>query len=501
MLGKRLVLSGGAQFAAVLFALASWAGESKTGWTEVKTEHVTLRTDLSAEDGVRAAILAERTRAELIAGAWPGTRLQLDSIELVVLSSHQDFQRYFGDFLQYKLVRSGYPPTLFLYGPPDRWEKRSAMEREETTSVLKEGLAQHLSSYVYRRQPQWFTMGLAEYLETMHVSDDGRTGTMGQPNLLAMSDYVGHRTLGVADALAWGRAFNPTDEGTLLGLYGLSWLMVQWMVNTHLPEWVRFQKLLATGIDPDQAWKVVLPAATAALDQELNHFAQYGSFGLASFSVPEFEPVLQPERPMSAADVHETRAEAALAAGHDKEALEELSAALAEDPGNVRALRLQLPRLKPAERLPLARRATATHPEDGQAWCLLGDALKETGGPLEECKQAYRKATQLAPNRPEAFWALASIELQEGRPQDALPLAQTAVRMAPWDATFLDTLAAAFAGAGHCGEAVSSEARAMALVPEKSPQRAEYAERLATLPKRCTEASPPPASPPAGPQR
>ncbi|MGO9764785.1 MAG: tetratricopeptide repeat protein [Myxococcaceae bacterium] len=128
------------------------------------------------------------------------------------------------------------------------------------------------------------------------------------------------------------------------------------------------------------------------------------------------------------------------------------------------------------------------------AWC----ALKAKGELGEECTQAYRKATQLSPRRPEAFWALASLEVQQGRPQEAVPLAQSAVRMAPWDAPFLDTLAAAFAGAGQCGEAVSTEARALALLPEKSVQRAEYAERLAKFPKTCTETppAPAPASPP-----
>ncbi len=501
MFGKSLFLRRSASFGGLLFALGSWAaGDSKTGWTEVQTAHITLRTDLSPEDAVRAATLAERTRTELIEAAWPGTKLLQDSIELVVLSSHQDFQRYFGDFLQYKMVRADFPPTLFLFGSSDRWEKRSMMEREETTSVLKEALVQHLSLYVYRRQPRWFNMGLAEFVEPLRVSDDGETGTLGQPNLVAMSDYVGHRTLTVADALAWGRNYNPTDEGTLLGLYGLSWLMVEWMVNTHLPEWVRFQKLLVTGMDPEQAWKVVFPTVRSAdLDKELNLYAQYGSMGLSTFPIPEVEVVVLHQAPMSAADVHVTRADAARAAGFDKEALEELAAALAVDPANVRALQQQLPRVSPSERLALARRATATHPDDGLAWCLLGDALKAKGELGEECTQAYRKATQLSPRRPEAFWALASLDVQQGRPQEAVPLAQSAVRMAPWDATFLDTLAAAFASAGQCGEAVSTEARALALVPEKSVQRAEYAERLAKFPKTCTE-TPPPPTPPSPPQ-
>ena len=267
------------------------------------------------------------------------------------------------------------------------------------------------------------------------------------------------------------------------------------------PEFVRFQKLLVTGLDPAKAWKVVFPTLLPGdLDKELHQYLQYGSQGVATVSIPESdETTLDSERLLSSADVHALRAEAALAADHAKDAQAELSAALADDPTNVAALRLQMPLLKPSERVALARRATAAHPEDGLAWVMLGDALRETGGNPEECTQAYKKAMELLPDHPAAFSALASLDLQKGQPASALPQAQAAVRMAPWDAAMLATLASALAALGRCGEAAATQARAVDMASEKAgaTKRAEYATRLAEIQRTCTEATAAPAEPAA----
>ncbi len=473
----------------LVFASASGAAPSKTGWSEVRTPHVTLKTDLNLDAAERAAVLAERTRAALLAAAWSGAKLPQERIELVVFSDHQDFEHYFGDFVHHKVVLGDYPPTIFLYGASERWQKRSAMEVEDSTSVLQLALMQHLSAFFYRRQPRWFSMGLAEFFETVRISADGTTAMVGVVNRPAMSNYNAHRTVSVADALAWGTTFNPRDEGTVLALNGLSWLMVQWMYNTHQAEFTRFQKFLASGMDPTKAWTIAFPPAVSAnIDQELNSFMRYGPFGTATVTLSESEFTFDSERPMTSAEVHTTRAQAALAADHAKEAQTELSAALVDDAGNVTAVRSQMPLLKAAERLALARRATATHPDDGLAWLTLGDALKEGGGTEEERAQAYKKATELSPNEPLVADTLAALALARRRPEDALPLALAAVRMAPWDAVLLDTLASALAGVGRCSEAVVMEARAVDMASERSvQQRAGYGTRLAEIQKTCVE--------------
>ena len=83
-------------FGVLLLAAVASAGESSTGWWEVQTPHVTLRSDLKAEEAQRAALTVERDRGALLAAAWVGAKLlQPEHIDVVVFSRKQDFDRYF----------------------------------------------------------------------------------------------------------------------------------------------------------------------------------------------------------------------------------------------------------------------------------------------------------------------------------------------------------------------------------------------------------------------
>ncbi len=504
----------------VVVALAPMvsADESTSGWVQVQTAHVTLKTNLPPVQARSAALLAERTRTAVLAAGWPGEKLpQPDRIELVVFADHADFARYFGGFVGGLFTHFDYRPYVFLYGTPERWEHhferrdpmqpqqrgllrspcrrdnadcRETLEREETTSVLRHELAHHLASYFYRRQPRWFSEGFAQYVETLRLSSDGKRFILGDINPAALSEYFSARTLNVTDALAWGRVPEPTDAPTFAGLYGLSWLMVHWMFTTHPKELAAFQVQLKRGVEPEVAWSSAFPALVPGeLDRELYHFAQYGQYETSAIPVPDVDLSLH-ERTLTSADVHALLAVAAVVAGDEQKARTELSASLREDPGNVRALRVQLPRANPADRAALARRGTSAHPEDGLAWLTLGDALRENAETREESARAYQKATELLPDQPAAFHALAILALKSGHPEEALPLANTAAGLAPENPAVLDTLAIALVLLGRCSEAVPTEARARDMLPEAAgaAQRANYAARLAGIQARCGDA-------------
>jgi tetratricopeptide (TPR) repeat protein len=502
---QRLAVSG-----LLLLAQVSTAGERSTGWSEVQTAHVTLKTDLDPEEARRAALAVENTRAALLAAAWPGAKLlQPDRVEVVVFAKQSDFRRYFGRELLGLFIHFRYPPTFFLYGPPEKWERRMTLAREETNSLLKHELTHHLAAYIYRRQPRWFAEGLAQYLETLRFSEDGKTATLGDINLEAVQAYnlARNTSLGVADALAWGGKLDAKDEMANTRLYGLSWLMVHWMSNSHPAEYERFQTLLAKGIDPDKAWKAVFPnLAPSDIDKQLHQYVLDGDYHPSVVAIPPPDGAVR-ERPMTSAEVHATRAAAALAGAaalmHGAEqfadAQAELAAALADDPGNVRALRMKMGLVKPEERLALGRLATEGHPDDGLAWLTLGETLPDTPENWEERAQAFKKSTALLPDNPTAFNDLAWMYVRKGQPQQALPLAITAAQMAPWNSAILDTLAGALAGVHRCSEAVAMEARAVDMLPERSSPagRAEYVRRLAEFQQKCSEAAAVPTSPSA----
>jgi tetratricopeptide (TPR) repeat protein len=177
----------------------------------------------------------------------------------------------------------------------------------------------------------------------------------------------------------------------------------------------------------------------------------------------------------------------------------ELAAALADDPGNVRALQMQLGLVTPEARVALGRRAAQTHPEDGVAWLILGETLDGVPGSWDERAQAYQKAMLLLPDNPTAFNNLAWMYLEKGRAQEALPLAVSAVRMAPWESSMLDTLAGTLVALGRCSEALAVQTRAIDLLPERtSPaRRAEYTGRLNAFQTTCSVAQASPPSPPS----
>lgn len=295
----------------LVLASVTSAAEAPTGWTDVETAHFTVKTDLSSEAARHAAVLAENSRAALLAAAWPRFKLVNDRLALVVFSDRRDFQHYFGDVVQAQAVFGSGGPAIYLFGEPDRWEK-SVVRSEAYTSVLMQALARYLTALFYQSQPTWFSTGLAEFLSTVHVSQDGKTASIGHRNYGAYDNYRTYRSATVADALAWGSTLQPTDEATLLSLGGLSWLMVAWMYNTHRAEFVRFQALLGTSLDPKKAWETVFPTLNLGdLDQELYRFSE--PFLLATVVIPEADYSIEQARPMTWDEVQATRTAAALA--------------------------------------------------------------------------------------------------------------------------------------------------------------------------------------------
>jgi hypothetical protein len=475
--------------------LLSGAAHADSGWREIQGPHVVLRTDLGSGAAREGALAVERFRAQIIAAAWPRATLPAgDRVEVTVFGNGLDFEHHFGRNLAGVFFHE-VPPFAVMYGHPDKWEHRASLATTETTSILRHELVHHLAASVYRRQPRWFAEGLAQFLETVRTGDDGKTVVVGAVNIEAMQSYRSFRSLRVADALAWSGQLDGMPEATVHGLYGLSWVMVHWLFNEHPDEFAQFQGLLARGIDPDKAWKVILPGLkTTDVDTAINQYVSHGNYQeyLAPFTDPK--PPLQ-ETALTEADVHAEQARVAMAAarstsdraGHQKEAQQELATAFKIDPGNANALVLSFRLAEPKDQAAIARKLTTAHPDDGRGWMLLGDALRD-GGATPEREAALRKAVALRPEDPNVLNNLAWYHVQQGKAAEAAPLITKAIQIAPYDPFLLDTLAAVQAQLGRCSEAVASQARALDALPEGVPAsaRRELAERLERYRTRCT---------------
>jgi len=460
-----------------------------SNWRRLRSEHFTLTTDHSEGEARESLRSLERTRAMLLSGVWGSSTLAGSvRIQVLVLSHDTDFERYFGRTVTGLATELGGVPTILLFGRPARWTRGSAYTG--TTSVLKHELTHKLANAIYGRQPRWFAEGLAQFAETLEPSDDGKTATLGRPNLEALLKYNTVRSVRVRDLFSWSGDAN-IDEAERHGRYGLAWGLVHWMYNVHPAEFLRYQQALQAGREPDQAWKAAFPGLTPEqADVAVHQYLKHGDYQEFVVPVLTAEATITPE-PVTQADAWAVQAEISLAASRWRwdpgllaEARERFRRALALDPGQLEALEAT-PDLTSEERLRGARAATEAHPENARAWRLLGDALASTDPAGTE--RAYRKALALAPGDALSMNSLAFLLVRQKRAQDALPLAQSAVRLSSGNPAMLDTYAAALEGAGRCTEGLAFQRAAIERLPESTsaPRRKQYADRLAALESKC----------------
>jgi Protein of unknown function (DUF1570) len=200
-----------------------------------------------------------------------------------VLANGLDFERLFGRKANGFFVPRG-RPTFFLYGPPSRWDHRTSLAVESTSTVRHE-MAHQLAAAVYKRQPRWFSEGLAQFLETVHGSDDHKAVIVGAANVVAWSRYSKFRTTSVKRTLEWTEPVSSLSDAETHGLYGMSWLLVHFLYNTHPEPFARYQIELAKGTKPRRAWEVAFANLDlSSLDAEVRNYSQRGNY--VEFSMP-----------------------------------------------------------------------------------------------------------------------------------------------------------------------------------------------------------------------
>jgi tetratricopeptide (TPR) repeat protein len=444
-------------------------------WQHLQTEHFDLLTDLGEGDAQKSAQALEQNRDALLTTAWSkaaGSR-RTARAAVVVFGDGLEFERYAGRGYSGIFTRYG-RPTLFLWGTPDRWEQRWLLD-EATTSVLRHEMAHRLAAAIYGRQPRWFSEGLAEFLEAVVIADDGASATLGRPNMSALRKYKAFRSVSVRDALAWNDD-EDKDERTIAGLYGVSWMMVHWLYNTHFEAFATYQERLGKGASPGEAWSSTF--GDLDLDDMDKKLFEYSRFGEFKELTVKLDPVEAHTSAMSvtAADVHAIHAQFGLATAglHGKESVRnearaDIERALALEPANVLALRLRQAQddaLPAAEVLRRLHDQVQLRPDDGDAWLLLGELLRGDDTAAER-EAALRRAVALLPADASANNELAWVLAKSGRGEAALPLAMKAAMLAPWDAAVIDTYAAALFAVGRCADAVKAQTRAIDLIPEQ----------------------------------
>ncbi len=470
-------------------------------WHELRTEHFLLDTDLGSQ---RAAILLKQleTLHAMELQALVGEAVEIPGhLRVVAFADPGDFRelagsRYIGG---YYLV-TGFGPMIVI--PVEGFEVNRELVAHE--------LAHYLSRFLFPLQPLWFAEGLAAFVETVAAPPQESTPqlgshiTHGQRALnggvgLMPSGYMGGfafdaRPVPVSELLAWRGGEDAASPGRL---HLWSWLLYHYLWNKHGKALTDYQRLLSDGAEPAAAWRAAMPqfdpakpASLVALDRALDEYrraARYTFYTVKAEVTPKHT-----EAPLSSAKVHLIHLAARVAwPKSQKEADElygaELDEALLEDPGDahVLALRLDAAGKPDVERL---RKALSARPGDWRGWAGLGKWLPSG----KEKEEAYRKAAALNPEGALTQNNLAWELVTSARAKEALPFANRALDLAPWDPAIVDTLAHVAAALGKCPEAFRLQRRAIATLEWQGQSADTFKKGLAEMEARC-------AGPVAGP--
>jgi tetratricopeptide (TPR) repeat protein len=493
-------------------------GEGGRAWVRLDSDHYTLETDLPPEEARKAMTVLERSRIAILAAMWPGLLAQpMSKVRVYTLQDPDEFEGLYPRRVQAFFYRSDTEAFIVLPGPPASWERRFSGLSQATSSRLEHELTHFLSTHALPRQPRWLSEGLAEYLETLRVSEDGQTAVVGAPhyaNIAEMGRVLGRVQANSAGGWTMQRllAWEPTlaqreqDRQVLIN-YAASWLLVHWL-STHRPEqFAAYQGLIAKGLAPDAAMKEALPELESrALDGELLEYLRNRRFPERTVRVPPTGTGFV-EEVIEHADVHAIRSRLAefgaqlawrepFIGNRRKLSRDELAESLRLNPTGLLALALKQHAAPEAERPAISRAAVEAHPNDARAWLLRASALAPDAAAKAEQEAAYQKALELEPRSMAAATGLAWLYVTQGRLAEALPLAQVGITLAPWSTYAVDTYAMVLAGGGACDAALQLEQRALELIQEDANPELErrIQERLDGLTSG-TLCTPAPASP------
>ena len=259
-----------------------------TGWSRVETTDFTLETDLPPDQVQRAAQILTQSLVGLRSMFGRAPILVRRRLEVYALRDGLEFERRFGRLTWGFTSQVGDTTRICLYGSPDRWFVRTDLVIEGSHSVLVHELAHAVLGQYFPRQPQWFSEGLAQYLDTYQWLDP-ETVRFGDPNLTAYRNYRAVRSLTVSQLLAWNTI--GQRELQVLGMYGLSWAFVHFAFNRMPRELERYMATLAQE-GPTRAWALAFAPGAGGLDEAIYAYMKVGEYQFRVLKVPLTSPAL-----------------------------------------------------------------------------------------------------------------------------------------------------------------------------------------------------------------
>ena len=431
-------------------------------WRRVTTANFVVMTDLEEQHAVEAASELERTRAALLAALAKLEVPDLVRVRVFVLKSEADFRGLFEN-QRAALFDTGKRPAFYLLGPAANWSTRDNGQNPSAL-IVRHAMAHQLADAIFRRAPAWFHEGLAQFLETVRIAEDGQSVVVGTSQANKLASLRSMPYIPLDKTLRWSHGSTGFRNTWETEWNATSWLFFHWLYNKKGETLSAFQQALAKGDDPDAAWMSAYPDFDAADVAPI--IAQYAGRDLPVVTRPlaGSKPGVSIEL-MGESEVHAVRGEILLTAGNRGatgtgrlliEGRREVRMSMAVDPTNIDALTLDT-WTSAGDRLALVRRAVAAHPHDGTALALLA---RLSHNPEEE-DLLLDRAIQASPDDPYVLSDLARYLLSQKRKQRARTASARALSRAPYDPAVIDTYAEALVRNDRCAEAIAEEERAL----------------------------------------
>jgi tetratricopeptide (TPR) repeat protein len=457
-------------------------------WSEVRSTHFRIQTNLSPDAATATALELEKHRRALLL-SWgpdfdpPGT------VEVILLRNLNELREFTQGHAAGFAGTTERGPLLVMGG------NGFVLEDSPDLRLQTHELAHYLSNFVLLRQPRWLAEGLAQYLETIHIKPSTNEVVLGRVSGWDLGYVKAHGWLDIDELWGW-------DQRGLLSAaeqqqyYASAWLWVHYLYNVHTERMEEFQTRLANAEDPKKAWETAF-RGVQDLKGELRTYVTSGRGAVFTLPLPPV-PTKVDVRPMETADVHAVRALLYLRSPGEftreqrlENAKREVAQGLKESPTNVNATILAAQLGGDAVTLEAVRALVQANPDNGRAWDLLADQLGPKGE-VKEAEEARKRAAELLPNDANILNSLAWHYVQTREPVKGLAAAQKAVALSPGDSAILDTHAALLFQLDRCPEALGMQKRALDMLHERASEsmRQSLSERLQSYQAKCGGAAP-----------
>jgi tetratricopeptide (TPR) repeat protein len=456
----------------LLCAACAHASRSRDpqAWSELRSEHFVLRTDLEPDDARKAIAELELIRASLLSAGWHSSNPPPGRTQVVELASEKELREFAMNGIAGFVSSDAFDEPVMVVSAAQDLDEQDFIKHELTHVITNQFLVS---------KPRWVIEGLACYLETLKI-DRGKKVVMGKPGPQRLLFLQRFPVLDYGTVMRTGREFETMDAQSGYAFETGAWLLVHWLVDTRPQGFDAFLNRLARGEEAQRAFVAEFPDLTeTAIRAGVRQYWTKGKVLLSEARAPSWDGPIE-ARKLDAAEVYAQRADLLrLSPGFrdrgERAALEKADVALAlqADPANPLALKLS-PGSDP-------QAAVAAHADDWRAWVLVGDAKKDPA--------AFLQAAKLAPDNAGVLARLAILDLNRGDKAAALQHSVRAAELAPGRSDVLDVLAQTYAFLGRCDDADRWEQRAIDALSDAAPGSsvAELRKRKETLALRCGE--------------